>query len=136
MEVNKQMLSFLPLEGDTERRMFYSKEAKCIIDVHLRLFVHLADQPERREITSVLGGNGAYTGHWGWSVVIVQLVDKIPPCLECLKRLLSEMHINPNQWMWNEKRCDKCTQWETSGDHPIVEVQATGSEDLSRGGVR
>ena len=110
VRVNAQVLFLLPHKSERDKIMFYSREAKCMVNLYLRLFVHLADQPERREITSVMAGNGSYTGYWGWSLLLSKVRKFLPPCKVCREKLFSEDDISPFWRKWNEVRCDKCTQ--------------------------
>ena len=91
-----------------------------MVNVHLRLYTHLADQPERRELTSVMGGNGTYTARWGWSFIVKKIRKYLPPCDECKARSFADENVAPAKRTWNEKQCTNCTRWETTGSHPLL----------------
>jgi len=100
------------------------KLVNSMVNVHLRQIVTLADQPERKSLTQIAGGNGIFTGRWGYSANLNALWKVIVPCEECRKNLFADREKKPLERTWDLILCESCTRWEVDVDSPILNLPA------------
>ena len=93
-----------------------------MVNVHLRQMVTLADQPERRNSTMVKGGNGLFTGRWGFSANLMALWKVLVPCRSCRDKMFEEMNKRAFERTWDNEVCSSCTRWEIDTDSPLLDL--------------
>lgn len=119
-KTNKEITSFISNDKVAKKRTFYMKLVDSMVNVHLREMTSLADQPERRDLTDMLRGNGTFTGRWGFSANLEELWLVIVPCEACKKKMLEELFVKPYERVWDAEICDICTRWEIDEDSPLL----------------
>jgi hypothetical protein len=97
-----------------ERRRFFCKALGTDVAVTVKLLTKSADQPERRSSLGVTLGNANNHARFGLIVDLNQLKDVVVPCKDCQAKL----YLGDRDW--DKTRCDKCTQWDMEGDHPLL----------------
>ena len=89
--------------------MFYCSRMKKHVCVHFEIIASLGDQPERRELNYLTGGNSKFGARYLWSANIAAMCKYIPPCENCLQMLKNSPSL-----LKTEHSCDKCLMWDTS----------------------
>jgi len=74
----------------------------------------LADQPERRATLGLSGGNSTFHARFGYLVDLNELSTCIMACGTCRTRQYD------GDRTWDLEHCQRCTQWEMDGDHPLL----------------
>ena len=95
--------------GSGINNTFYSSIRKRYVTVHFELVASLGDQPERREINYLIGGNSKFGSHYLYSANIEALVNVLPPCSSCTEQLQN----NPT-FLKSKFSCDSCLLWDHS----------------------
>ena len=123
-KTNKEITSFISNDQVSKGRKFYMKLVDSMVNVHLRQICTLADQPERRELTSINAGNGVFTGQWGYSGNLYAIWAVIVPCVKCREKMFEELNTEPFKRTWDAEVCTECTRWEIDVESPLLEVPA------------
>jgi len=105
---------------------------KIYITVHFEIIASLGDQPERREMNYLVGGNGKFGAHYLFSANIDAIVNYLPPCTSCTKKLLNfpnylqEQSKCENCLLWNHSRKCKMSEYNPPLDYPIDLIPSDG----------
>jgi hypothetical protein len=76
---------------------------------HFEIIASLRDQPERRELNYLTGGNSKFGARYLWSANIAAMRKYIPPCENCFQMLKNSPSL-----LKTEHSCDKYLMWDTS----------------------
>ena len=88
---------------------FYCARLKKNICVHFEIIASLGDQPERRELNYLSGGNSKFGPRYLWSANVSSMSKYLPPCHKCFETLKNETSL-----LNKEHICEKCLMWDTS----------------------
>ncbi len=105
-------------------QIFYDGQNDSPIRLNVNLIASIQDQPARREVTGIAGGNGTYTRRWGYIGDWLYNQKCIPFCNDCFDIFedMSSFNDNPEVIIqWLKKRCDNCTKWMYDIDHPRLQ---------------
>ena len=72
---------------------FFSSQLQRNIRIHFEIIASLGDQPERREINYLAGGNSKFGARYLYAANMEELMDVLPPCTTCLTKLQKEPHF-------------------------------------------
>ena len=86
--------------------MFYCKALDKNVHVYFELIACLGDQPERRGINYMLGGNGKFSSRFGHCANIHSIKKKLPSCTICMKK----MRTDP-LFLKKMNECVSCVNW-------------------------
>jgi hypothetical protein len=97
----------------------FSKYHKKIMPVTISVLASIHDQPERREILGLAGGNSTYHARFGYSMDVQYLSNKLRACAECYNSLRNDLESRiKNQastieatFQWKELSCKNCVCW-------------------------
>ena len=73
--------------------LFFSSQLQRNIRIHFEIIASLGDQPERREINYLAGGNSKFGARYLYAANMEELMDVLPPCETCLTKLQKEPHF-------------------------------------------
>ena len=121
-KANKEITSFVSNDKVSKGRKFYMKLVGSMVNVHLRQFMTLADQPERKDLTAITAGNGIFTGRWGYSANLHALWKVLVPCKSCREKLFADRTVKPFLRTWDSAPCDACTRWEVDTESPLLDL--------------
>ena len=123
-KINREILEYAGNPATGEGKLHYSRSIGFMIEVFARLVCVMGDQPERHAITSICGGGGSYTARFMFSCRVKEIWNVLVPCSACTKALFEEKNVPVGERKWNSSPCMHCTQWKTSGDHPLLRYKA------------
>ena len=92
--------------GSGVNNSFYCSRRKKHIKVHFEIIASLGDQPERREINYLVGGNGKFGARYLFSANIEAMTNVLPPCSSCAVKLQ-----NIPTYLQEQDECDSCLLW-------------------------
>ena len=104
--VEKQYVNELIELGNGINNLFYCARRKKYVTVHFEIIASLGDQPERREMNYLIGGNGKFGARYLFSACIESMVDVLPPCKNCYEKLRNLPLKN------NIEACTNCLAWD------------------------
>jgi hypothetical protein len=104
----------------------YSKEMKKLVNISLSVVASLRDQPERRDLLHLSGGNSKYHCRFGYSIDIQYVSDNLKACKHCYDSLLEELYptdpLNTanDQGLWRSGLCTECVCWRFNTDSNLL----------------
>lgn len=101
----------MQFEQDDENRIFASRHFSSNDMIHTKVMFIIQNQPERRQVSCLLGGNSILHPLFGVSCNFSQLAVLFPACDDCLTNL--DVYISRKDWsippMMQE--CSTCLGW-------------------------
>ena len=95
---------------------FYCARLKKNICVHFEIIASLGDQPERRELNYLSGGNSKFGARYLWSANITSMSSYLPPCQKCFEMLKNEPSLQIT-----EHNCKNCLMWDITKSSRLTE---------------
>ena len=115
-DIERRFVEELLELGSGINNSFYCSAKKRYITVHFEIIASLGDQPERREINYLIGGNGKFGAHYLFSADIDAIRNVLSPCRSCTEKLQN----NP-KYLQEEFKCNSCLLWNHSQKRKMTE---------------
>ena len=99
----------------------YTGVGEIPIPLSLTIFAYLGDQPERRQLNSLMAGNSTHHARWRYSCNISKITSVMRACTKCEDRFLDSAISNT---LPSFDQCSTCTNWWLHEDHPLLTYPA------------
>ena len=82
-------------------------------------FLTTDDQPERRELNYIMGGNSNFSSRFRYSGHLNKLKEYLPPCKSCF----AQMREN-SLFLKSNILCTNCVKWDMMTKSPLMSFDA------------